>query len=255
MSANAVPRLRISQGAQVALLGAWLVVGLLMYTVPALPGPYDWGPVVTLVAAAAISLSAAVRVDRMALWPILWTLLVAGVAETVGVQTGRPFGRYHYLPAAGPTLPGGLPLSILAAWPLLILPAVGTVERLLPSIRRLPKAALVALLMVAFDLVLDPVAVHRLRMWIWPGGGPYYGVPLSNFVGWFCYSLLCALPFALRRRPLSMPWTVWAVGALILLFIALLGLGTGLTLPFGLGGLLGALLGWLAGRERRLTGR
>lgn len=216
----------------------------------------------TLVGAALISLGAMMRADQSALWPLLWTALVTGVAETVGVRTGLPFGRYQYLPAAGPTLPGGLPIAIPAAWLILILPAVAGVERLWSARRQgraagnwLAKASVAALLMVAFDLVLDPIAVHRLRMWRWPEGGLYYGVPASNYLGWFCYSLLAALPFFHRRRAIAVPWPVWAVAASIQLFMACLGLRHGLGWPVLLGWIQGALLGWLAWQGSRLEGR
>jgi putative membrane protein len=33
------------------------------------------------------------------------------------------------------------------------------------------------------DAVLDPGAAS-LGFWVWPQGGVYYGVPLSNYAGW-----------------------------------------------------------------------
>lgn len=251
-------RLRLSPGAQVALLGLWLCIGLLMYRVPALPGPFDWGPFVTLVAAALISVGAMLRADPSALWPILWAVLVTGAAETVGLQTGQPFGRYQYLSAAGPTLPGGLPISIVAAWSVLILPAVAGAERFWLDRTRgstLVRAVTAGLLMVAFDLVLDPIAVSRLQMWRWVKGGAYYGIPSANFVGWFCYSVIAALPFFLRRREAPEPWPIWAVAGLIQLFMAGLGLGHGLHLPVAFGAIQGALLLVLAWRGSSVEGR
>ena len=41
------------------------------------------------------------------------------------------------------------------------------------------------------DGVLDPGAV-ALGLWVWPEGGAYYGVPLTNYAGWLLSSALAA---------------------------------------------------------------
>lgn len=50
-------------------------------------------------------------------------------------------------------------------------------------------AALAAILFVCLDIVVDPVALRGSRWFLgqiyrYPEGGIYFGVPLSNFVGW-----------------------------------------------------------------------
>jgi len=52
-----------------------------------------------------------------------------------------------------------------------------------------PQEALVVAILsgcfgVIYDLFMDPVAV-ALGTWVWAKEGPWYGVPLSNFIGWF----------------------------------------------------------------------
>ncbi|MCD6484520.1 MAG: carotenoid biosynthesis protein [Candidatus Odinarchaeota archaeon] len=37
---------------------------------------------------------------------------------------------------------------------------------------------------VIYDLFIDPVAV-MLNVWEWPRSGPWFGVPIANFIGWF----------------------------------------------------------------------
>ena len=56
---------------------------------------------------------------------------------------------------------------------------------------------LAALWMTAIDLMLDPVAANHLGYWHWSGKGAYYGIPASNFLGWFAVNLAL---FALIRR-------------------------------------------------------
>jgi putative membrane protein len=56
---------------------------------------------------------------------------------------------------------------------------------------------------LAMDLVLDPGAV-ALGFWVYPGGGVYYGVPLSNYAGWVLSATVAvvALDIAFSRRAL-----------------------------------------------------
>jgi putative membrane protein len=40
-------------------------------------------------------------------------------------------------------------------------------------------------LMVAWDLTMDPLAATVSGHWIWHDGGSFFGVPFSNFLGWY----------------------------------------------------------------------
>lgn len=39
---------------------------------------------------------------------------------------------------------------------------------------------------VVLDLCFDPVA-HLLGLWEWKNGSFYYGIPISNYIGWFFF--------------------------------------------------------------------
>jgi len=42
------------------------------------------------------------------------------------------------------------------------------------------------LIAVNLDMILDPVAVSpQIAGWVWIGGGPYFGIPIANYIGWF----------------------------------------------------------------------
>lgn len=128
---------------------------------------------------------------------LVWGFLVALVAELSSTRVGLPFGLYHYTGAtAGAELfirnvPFFSPLSFpflayasfcLARWAL----GPGWAGS---RAARLRTVALAGLLMTLLDVVIDPLAV-RGELWflghvfIYPEGGLYFGVPLSNFVGW-----------------------------------------------------------------------
>jgi len=102
-------------------------------------------------------------------------------AELAGVATGRPFGHYTYSSQLGRKL-GGVPLAAAAAWAMMARPS-WVVAGLLAR-RRVPRVALAAGALTAWDVFLDPRMV-REGYWSWPGGGRYEGVPASNFAGWF----------------------------------------------------------------------
>ena len=39
--------------------------------------------------------------------------------------------------------------------------------------------------MVSWDLTFDPAASTIAQSWVWHDGGGYFGVPVSNFLGWY----------------------------------------------------------------------
>lgn len=101
------------------------------------------------------------------------------VVEWLGYTTGVPFGSYRY------TAPGllvlGVPLLVPLGWFAFSIIALS----LAPPGR---KFLLAPLALVAWDVGLDPLMVLQ-GFWAFDGGA-YYGVPLSNFVGWGLSGLL-----------------------------------------------------------------
>lgn len=108
--------------------------------------------------------------------------------EFIGLQSGL----YYFTDLMGPKIdkaPLAIGLSWMAVfymgWFMANLVCDGA-----PSPRRntvpriIAKAAVAALIVSATDLVADPVSVEA-GLWVWVDGGPFYGVPYSNYVGWF----------------------------------------------------------------------
>lgn len=141
-------------------------------------------------------------------------LAVYGVSgflvELIGSHTGFPFGSYRYTAALGPAL-FGVPLSMMAAWVVLLAFARDLAAR--ATAHRRVRVLLGSIAMTAFDLLIDPVATAVLGYWQWRNAGPWFGIPLSNFTGWFAVSaLMLGYP---RRSP-----TPTVIGFSILLFFA-----------------------------------
>lgn len=115
---------------------------------------------------------------RSLLFWALPTFLVTYALEVVGVATGAVFGAYHYTTALG-TLVAGVPPVIGWNWVLVVLGAFAGVRRWLPRWPEAARILAVAVLCVAFDVLLEPVAI-RLGYWVWHEGA----VPLQNYVAW-----------------------------------------------------------------------
>ena len=140
--------------------------------------------------------------------PIALASGIGFIAEAVGLASGYPFGAYSYTPVLAPAL-FGVPLVVVGAWMILFV-----------YVRQMQLAVLTsALMMAALDLVIDPLAANFLGYWHWQAGGPYYGVPLLNFAGWFGVAILIfvlAPKFTVRNRQ-----AVWLGTSILLFFTAI----------------------------------
>jgi uncharacterized membrane protein len=141
--------------------------------------------------------------------------VISWVFEQAGVATGLVYGPYHYTDVLGVKL-GHVPLLIPLAWFMMIYPSY-VIANLLSddppfgsrgSPWRIAWLALLsALVMTAWDLVVDPVlSGPAARAWVWEQGGPYFGVPLRNYVGWILttftvYLLYRLFEFRFSPRP------------------------------------------------------
>jgi putative membrane protein len=70
------------------------------------------------------------------------------------------------------------------------------------------------------DLVIDPAAVHA-GFWIWENPGLYYGIPISNFIGWaltgLIYSWLFFTLTSQQERPFPCPPAMMAASLLLIM--------------------------------------
>lgn len=135
---------------------------------------------------------------RRAALSVLAVSAFAYAVESLGVATGFPYGTFFYGEALGPLFFGLVPYLLPVTYVPLVIGAVAAAwtpgsltSRIVPA----------AVLLVLVDAVLDPGAT-ALGFWVWPDGGPYYGVPLSNFAGWLLSGAVSAalLLFVGRTR-------------------------------------------------------
>lgn len=118
---------------------------------------------------------------------VLFTTLV----EWVGTVTGFPFGSYTYTDAFGPLLFGSVPIAVPLAWWVIIWPLHLVIHSALSGRGDILYAPVwTALAAVWADGIIEPVATLSRGYWSWDAGGWYYGVPWTNFVGWFFTALI-----------------------------------------------------------------
>ena len=120
---------------------------------------------------------------------IVITFVVSFAAEAIGVATGLVFGPYHYTNLLGPKLLG-VPPMIQVGY-VGIGYASMIMARLILGFKQITGWGIVtaafvgAFIMTSWDVTMDPFQSTASGDWIWHTGGPYFGVPLHNYAGWF----------------------------------------------------------------------
>ena len=129
------------------------------------------------------------------------TLVVSFFFENLSIATGFPFGFYHYSPTLGLLT---VPLIIIFAyfaigylsW-MLSHVLTGQYSKKLEGKQIFIVPFIAAFIMVMWDLTVDPISSTLQGLWVWTTPGAYFGVPISNFFGWFLVVYLFFQIFAL----------------------------------------------------------
>lgn len=129
------------------------------------------------------------------------------VAEALGLNYGTVFGGEYTYKAGASVL--SVPFSIIIYWAVFIYVGYWLVTTFLywfgkdkpnktkGSLGQLALLVLAdGLAVMAIDLFMDPVEV-KAGVWSWVHGGPYFGVPVGNFMGWFLVTVLVTSLFRL----------------------------------------------------------
>ena len=190
----------------------WLVIAAII--LPAIA--FSWNPTPLAQALAAIFIACALvhasafYRPRQALTLLAICLAITFAMENLGTATGFPFGHYHFEVDAGLPHLGLIPIIVGPLWfgagyfswvvaTILLDGADRALDRRF-NLVALPIVA--AFVMTQWDLVMDAPNATIAKVWIWHDGGAVFGVPLSNYLGWFLTSWLFfqAFAFYLHRQ-------------------------------------------------------
>jgi putative membrane protein len=144
-------------------------------------------------------------------------------SELLGTSFGIPFGAYSYSDVLNPMWLDKVPVGIPLSWFYMAIPAYAFALHALPAkARATSHIAFASLVLLAWDLALDPAMSGATRYWEWGESGPYYGMPLLNLFGWYVTGIALMSALSLLRaerwlRPLSIRWLGWFYGANLLL--------------------------------------
>lgn len=150
---------------------------------------------------------------RKTLWFTLIGYGIAFLSEYSSISTGFPYGWYHYIDATrGRELwVAGIPFFDSLSYVFLTYCSFGTALLVLGPVkawrgnlvvletaalrRSLSVLVLAALLQTYLDIIIDPVALQGGRWFLgqiygYREAGVHYGVPLTNYGGWFLTSLV-----------------------------------------------------------------
>jgi uncharacterized membrane protein len=170
------------------------------------------------------------------------TFTISLLFECVGVATGKVYGGYYYTDKLGYKFLGLVPLIIPVAWFMMTYPSYIIANKVVPPFKsiwlwRVVVAGIGALVMTAWDLVMDPMMVAG-EHWVWEEPGAYFGIPIQNFLGWWLTSFVTFWLFLTLARIIP----VWgaskdSIQQLAIWSYAIVGLSTILTdFLFGLDG-------------------
>ncbi len=142
-------------------------------------------------------------------------------AELTGTATGFPFGAYGYTDQLGYKIAGLVPFNIPTSWFYMLVASLAISGRFLPtkddSRSKWWWAFVAGLVLTAWDVSMDPAMVKTTH-WLWfvPDlshhsalaqfiGTPFYfGMPLTNWLGWLLTGVLVA-----RTMLALVPPTTW----------------------------------------------
>ena len=191
---------------------------------------------------------------------ILFLLLASTIgftSEYFGLKYGQFFGAYYtYSPQITVFT---VPLQVIFYWAVFIYTGYGITNSFLiwlqlkkPQWRLgngwllLRAIVLDGLFVLAIDLFMDPLEV-RLGAWTWSGGGPYFDVPIGNFIGWFVVAVLSSgifrtFEYYFPNKEMKIDQSIFIIPVLCYGLVALSFIGMSLQLRMYEVGIVGSLL-------------
>jgi putative membrane protein len=175
--------------------------------------------------------------------------------ELLGTSTGFPFGPYSYTSLLGFKILDHVPYAIPLSWFYMGFTSYMLASVIVSRLMRgqanrkqtLYSLGLGAYFLTVWDLALDPAMASTylpLHFWTWHLTGPYFGMPISNLVGWSLTGLafmgtsrlLWRTNLDVKRIEVWLPFSIYAAN---IGFAVALDLSARLWIPFVMAVILG----------------
>lgn len=183
-----------------------------------------------------------------ALVALLLVGLVLLAVQAVAIQFSYPFGEFSFGDTLGYKLLGLVPWTMAFAYTPLVLAVFWLSSKLTKTGFR---PVLAGLFLAAANVVLDP-ALAFMGLRSWENVGPFYGVPVINFAGWFvCGVVTSVILHGLWGKEDEVRRSLAYSGFAIIWFWGGVNLGLKQWIPGGIGVAMGLLLLILMRIEKR----
>lgn len=208
---------------------------------------YGGAITVTLGAVAGLAFLAWAIGTRKALITFAIAFVLAFASEYAGTRWDYPFGAYEYSSQLGYKIGGRVPFNIPTSWFYMLVASLAICARILPAKDdRTSKwwwAFVGGVVLTLWDVSMDPAMV-KTNHWFWEmgtladrhpfvrfiGAPIFYGMPLTNWLGWLLTGILVAramlavVPpsvWAAKVAPHRLPFVLYAVNGLLPIAICL----------------------------------
>ena len=195
---------------------------------------YNWGwrlsgPAYVILGAIAIFLHAKNRFGRTkAIKLFLAGTLISLALELLGTSTGIPFGGYAYTERLGYRIGELVPFSIPLSWFYMVYCSLAIVSRIFVADHnektKTAWALMAGLVLTAWDVSMDPAMSKATNHWYWETDGFFYGMPITNWLGWFLGGSIIArmmlyvvgtTTFERKVSPSRLPLVVYAANGIM----------------------------------------
>ena len=146
-----------------------------------------------------------------------WGCLIGGLSEWIGTTgvldvggLALPFGAYEYTGLLGAKFDGHVPYFIPPSWFAMSIVSLDLARRL--NVGRWGRILAGTLFMVLWDVSLDPAMTSgQFQFWSYEAGGFFYGMPFSNWIGWFGVTLIIIIGYEYIGKGLveNHDWAPW----------------------------------------------
>lgn len=219
-----IPEAERILGLPIIFISLWLILLLFMPFIENIYGEngFTLGIILSVILQTLAVLSILIKSIgiRRTVFMAVGIVLLTWVIEAIGVATGSPFGRYYYTERLQPQLLN-VPLLIPLAWLMMLPPSWAIAQRITRQQKDIEFIILSGLAFIAWDLFLDPQMI-KWRLWVWEKPNGYFGIPFTNFLGWFVSAIFITLfvrPQKLPERSLlliySLTWIMETVGLIV----------------------------------------